>query len=438
MTEQTKAANITEIDICCPARGVSWLTVIVLSLLIVVQDLPIIQRRAGGYTIFLPFILLFFLCTFTRWLRPKKQDLPLIGCSLLYLAIDLLYRFVGISSAGYGRIIHPLMYLVVFASMSVVQQMNRSQKRFLLCVIVFATLTEILLNVREFHRLGSAYFSIQRNENDLSATNVASTQYLTALMLMSGALFIASLRDRKPGRRLIWAALLIICILFNLLIMQRALILLLSAAMFGLMFIFNARRKLAVNLLILLAVVLFAVVLLNYEAVFSLLGKVIKSARITARLNQISRALSQRSVMQGGGSLTARFKLYLISLNTWTSSPGTFLFGVGDHISGYSVIGNHSQFFDVLGRYGLLGGFCMFYFVLKTLSILMRRLPISRGTPVYRQTLVIPWIFVIRGFMGGVVFGAIAVRLFIFLPIVFSLIFDDEESLELSLAQLSG
>jgi hypothetical protein len=50
--------------------------------------------------------------------------------------------------------------------------------------------------------------------------------------------------------------------------------------------------------------------------------------------------------------LTVRFELIYNSFTAFLKSP---IFGVGAYYNDFSIIGGHSQFFDELGRFGLLG-----------------------------------------------------------------------------------
>ncbi len=69
----------------------------------------------------------------------------------------------------------------------------------------------------------------------------------------------------------------------------------------------------------------------------------------------------------------------------------------------------------------------MYYIIYKTTNRLLNSLPVKKRTPVYRQILVILWIFIARGVIGGILYESIAVRLFVFLPTVFALVFEEDE-----------
>ena len=401
---------------------VSWFTVFALSLLIVVQEIPFFHRIAGGYAVFVPFMVLFVFSLLRRRISINRTDVLFYVCLIGYYVIAFLYKFIGISSTGIGHDIHSVAYFVFFFSIYSVVNMDRKQKQFLLWTVLIAMFIVIVLNIYEYRRLGAYYFAIFRNNDDLENSHVIPTQYSAALMLMSGMLFICMLHDKSTNRRIGWTILFIICNVFNLLVMQRAITLILSVAMYALIILFNTRHKAYVSFLTVFVTVFLIIAISNYEVVLSYVAQLFRSDRIAEKMNQIVRFFNSGDIQDAGGSLTARYNLYLRSILTWLKSVRSFFFGAGDHISTNSIIGNHSQFFDVLGQYGIVGGVFLYCAVYRTLKELMRQLPIPLKSPIYYQSAVICLIFVVRGFLGDILMEYVAVRMFIIFPIFLSLI----------------
>ena len=422
MTIQTASMQETK------HRNVSWFSVIALSLLIIVQEIPFLQRQVGGYWLYVPFILLLGISTVSRRINLKRSNVGFVLSTLFYFGIAFLYKLVGISSAGYGHDIHPILFYVLFLSMFFVIDMNRTQKIYTLWIISLSMFVTVITNIIDFRRLGDTYFDAFRYETFLNTTNIIPTQYSGALMLMGGVLLIAILHDSNLIRKSIWIVLFVISNLFNLLVMQRTITLIFSIAMYALIILFNARQRAFVSLLTLVGAVGLIVVILNYETVLTYVGQLFGDSRIAAKLNQITRYLNSGDIQEAGGSLTARYNLYFTSISTWLGSMRSFLFGIGDHISSNRRIGNHSQFFDVLGQYGVLGAVPLYYSVYRTMKSCMQILSVPSKSPIFYQCLVICVIFVARGFFGNVLFEYIAVRLFVFFPIIISLIGEKEAS----------
>ena len=407
-------------------RIVTWFSVFALSLLIILQEIPYLQRQVGGYGLFLPFIGLLGLATVPKRVNLKRDSLLFVLATLFYLAIAILYKLVGISSAGYGHDVHTVLFYVFFLAMFFVIDMNRGQKVFTLWILTLSMFVTIITNIIDYRRFGSAFFNIYRNESLLNTTNIVPTQYSGGLMLMAGILLIAILHDTHFLRKCVWLILFVITNLFNVLVMQRMITLILLVAMFALIILFNAKQKALMSVFVLLGAGFLIVVLLNYEIVVSYIAQLVGDGRIATKLNQIIKYLNSGDIQEAGGSLTARYNLYFTSISTWTQSTRSFLFGIGDHISSNSRIGNHSQFLDVLGQYGIVGAVPLYYSVYRTLKSLMQELPVAKKSPLFYQCLVVCVIFVVRGFLGNVLFEYFAVRLFVFFPIVISLICEKE------------
>jgi hypothetical protein len=409
------------------SNHVTWFAVLSLSLLIIVEEIPFFHRIVGGYAIVIPFLLLFLFSIVKKRFILNRKDTVFLVCGLGYFAISFIYKFSGISSTGYGHDIHTVLYFCFFLALNTVFGMYRNQKLFILWTVVLSSIVVIVQNIIEYRRLGNYYFLIFRNESLLTNSNVIPTQYSAAIMLMSGVLLICILHDKSTTRKTVFFFLFVILNAFNLLVMQRTITLIFSILMYVFIFFFNTKRKAYLSLLLLIGSVVLIIVISNYKFVLSFVGNLIGSEQISERLNQIIRFFDSGDIMDAGGSLTARYRLYLTSLQTWVRSPQSFFFGVGDHISNNAIIGNHSQFFDVLGQYGIIGGIFLYYSVYRTLKDLLIRLSLVPKSPLFYQTLVIFFIFIGRGFVGYVVFEYVAVRLFVFMPILYSLFLEENK-----------
>ena len=406
-------------------HNIGWTPIIVLSIVIIMQEIPYIPKALGGNPTQVPFMLLFVALVYLREITIYRRNFLFFICTVMYLAVAFGYKLAGISSAGIGNYVNPIAYFFFFIAMkSVFPRMNMQQKKFIFGLVITTMLFTMVSNWIMYMRYGFYYFS-RLTQIDNIVTNAVSTQYTSAIMLMSGISLICFLHAKE--NRILWLIWILILNLFNILVTQRMIALILSIAMYPLIIIFNRKLKAQTVILMILLAVLLIVALENYSAVISFVSRYISSERFRLRLNQISRVLNARDIEQGVGSLSARYNLILTSLRTWLRSPRSFLLGVGDHRSTYSIIGNHSQFFDVLGQYGIIVALMLYYSVYKTMKEIFNVISLKKGTPLYRQVLVICWIFVIRGIIGFVLFGTIAIQMFIILPIAISFINEKEE-----------
>lgn len=396
---------------------IPWLTMFSLLGIIVFQEIPYIPKRLGGNPTVLPFVALFFVSL--RWVNiriPRKRFLLLVGI-LGYFLVQAVYRFLGISSSGLGRYTNTIVFFTVFAAMPLLRFMSERQK----CWIFFTTLGTMVLtivnNIVMFRRYGFAFYEhILEMESVL--TNAVNTQFTTATMLLAGTTFIALLHDHK--RRLWWAGLFLLLNYFNNAVVQRTIAVLLSLVIYTLVIIYHRRRAFWANFLIVMGAIAVGLALENFELLLDVAQRFIPSDRIVARLQQISNMLASGDIWAAGGSMTGRYRLSMQSLETWTSSFSAFFLGVGDHWDNNLLIGNHCQWFDLLAQYGIVVAGVVFGCILSMLKMLMGMLPIPSGTPLRRQVCVLCVIFVVRGFLGAVLFGTIGIQMFIILPLVVS------------------
>lgn len=404
-------------------KRTSWPAVYMLSLLIVIQEIPYIQRRFS-MGIFIPLIALLALVTYDGKIAIKKKNLGFASCAILYFLIAIAYKLLGISSAGFGNDMHTLLYFAFFLTINSVLNMDRRQMKFTLCVVILVMLVQMLSNTLDLQRYGNAYFQVFSDSENMGKSNVSSTVYTCAIMLMAGILLLAIMNDKSRKRRRVWIVLFVICNLFNLMVMQRTIILILSVIMYALLIIFNSKNSFITNMLIVIAAVLGILTVRNFDIVLSYIGNLINSERITTRLNQIIWAMDQGDIF----SSTQRFVLIGNSINTWKSSIRILLIGTGDHIASNNIIGNHSQLIDTLAQYGVVGALLFYYSIYSSLSLLIQKLPIKRGTNIYRQVIVICIVFVVRGFIGRILHSQTAVRLFVVLPIIATLLCEGDRN----------
>ena len=400
-----------------------------LAILIVLIDVPIIQRTFGGPLIILPFVALYFISCFTPKIRIQSDDKMFILCFFIYYAFVFGYKITGISSASPGHDIHSILYFTLFFAIKTVLRMSKQQKNFLLSVILFSMTYTIITNIILYNRLGSyRYFLLHHVAYGKELGNLATTQFSTGIVFLSGITFICFLKDRVRYRKILWLVVFAVCMYNNIEIAQRASNIIITVGMLLFIFVFNKKKKLYTDLFLIGLFVLFALFIEFHETILEIIAEITNSKRLSIRLANLSDLMTARELESAEGSLGARFSLVGTSISTWLGSLRAFFFGAGDHIDNNLTIGNHSQAFDVLAQYGIICGICFYYLIYKTLSSLMKKMSIVPKTNLYKQTVVLLIAFVIRGVIGAVVFEQIAISLFIFMPIVYSIISEGDQA----------
>lgn len=397
--------------------SVGWGSVWLLSIIIILNEIPYTARILFRNATVLPFMALFLLFSFSYRNILTRRNCFFAFALFFLVLIQMFYKAVGISTSGFGVYVNVYSHFFFFFAMFAVFRMSEKQKAVLFSVLVGSILFSVIENTLLYRRLGFDYF-MDYVENESILSNATSTQFSVAIMLMSGITLICILKAKH--HRGLWIALFIVLVCFNIFVAQRATNLILAVVLCGYILLVNQKHRIYADVLMVLCMIVIVIAILNYGAVIDFVSNAIGSARISEKLSQIKRAMDAGDVMQGRGSLTARYVLYTRSLETWLSSFSTFLFGVGEHYEDNTLIGNHSQVCDSLGQYGIVGATLIFYTVYWTLKNLVRHLPIKKQSSTYRQVMAVLVVFAIKGVLGSVLYGAIAIQLFIFLPIALS------------------
>ena len=85
------------------------------------------------------------------------------------------------------------------------------------------------------------------------------------------------------------------------------------------------------------------------------------------RLLKVASSITGSGVTGLGGSFAERLRLTNNSINSFLRHPllGASFF---ENVNDYSIIGGHSELFDVLGKYGLIGGGSLVAFLILALK----------------------------------------------------------------------
>lgn len=120
------------------------------------------------------------------------------------------------------------------------------------------------------------------------------------------------------------------------------------------------------------------------------------------------------------GSLSARYFLWMTSVNTFLSSVPNFLFGVGIDVHEGDIwslvnygVGCHSEFFDLPAKFGIIGVFIVYKFLSSFIQFTWK----LSGSEKQKKIIVIFWLgFIFYSFVNGSFAAPVFYVLFIFLP----------------------
>ena len=343
----------------------------------------------------------------------EKNTLILIG---LYVAMLLLYTFLGKSDEGAGQTGAVLFMISFILIIPIYKRLNKKHCIFIIAACTATIMITLFQNYLLYVRLGNR---ISQQLYKVGYKEVVNTQYVSALMLFSGVLFSVFLCE--PKKLVKFGALFItaVCFGFNILVTQRAITTILSFVLFFLLILVKgemSKKKIIRYIIFLLLIMLL---FLQYDAIIGFVADLFDSPRLKSRFDSILGFLSTGSIDNvEEGSLTVRIRLIGVSIKTFWSSISNFLFGVGEKID-YSVVGNHSQFFDEFAKFGIFGGLLSCTIFIKMSKIAKRISTIEKNDYHYKMLTVIFVVMVMRALIGGVFSPPIGIIMFIFMPISF-------------------
>lgn len=297
---------------------------------------------------------------------------------LAYFIFILIYRVIGVSTAAWGN--YYMLFITfwyIFPLQYYMEHMPLQEKKFIInytfIVILANGVYNLLLNF--WHRGISAEINFTTKFNKY---NVWGTDYIQNVVLLVGVWFICCFICYKKRKVLSYASwyLIFVCMCIYMLVTARTTSILLFALMFVfLYFLFMKNKKIR----------LLEMCLLTFIAILTLFfmkDVMLLMARLTsfnAHVSDAFMALAHAGAdnFTDESSLSIRFNLYLMSINTFMNSWKNVLLGVGYHSMENTLeygIGNHSQIVDDIARYGLGGGLLMVTFCISYIGYLRKKI----------------------------------------------------------------
>ena len=336
--------------------GLGHLTIrnLIISYVLLYTIMPIVARLTSSYLTTYFYMIVVVALIILILVIDRPENLNLYGTFLLpFVVYGLLTVFLtneDIIMWGYQVV---LLWLPVILGYYFTQDLSRILS-FYPKVIVFALIVTMITTIIGCIRNPNAARELAsvNSADEISSAydmmNIGGYSFVYYVVLLYPVLI---LMYKSKRIRLLPTILITIVILFTVVYSEYTTALLLFVFSSVLYF---TKRELSVRGIIFISVlaVLFALFFSGVIAGFlHWLADIIGSEAIADRLNALA----------GGkvgleASEDKRLELYLMSLNTFFAHP---VFGMFINKSG--VEGAHSFILDNLAKYGLLGGFCMFY-----------------------------------------------------------------------------
>ena len=352
-----------------------------------------------------------------------RSNTILVNSVLLYVIVIFGYKFIGFSSAAWGNYMHQLSFFVILLLMALVIKKKSIRPN---SVFLWAIFLIIAFNVVDNIRLSILYPQINTgrlymDEELLASINAGGTRFYTfSLFFFMVCYFVFLNCKQKKIRFLMLTCALITAIYISAFCLKASVVV---YFLISIIFLFYAkktkRKKVFFMVLGITALMLFIIVSFFEETIINFIVSISPDERLSTRLVTLINPEDEEAQI---GTLTGRTKLYMLSIETWLSDIGPFLFGIGDQRVAFGAvatgIGQHADLLDSLARYGLLGLMLLFlifkYAFQKLLSVFDEEYKL--------QIICIIIVFLLCGLTKGIFFPSSGFVIFLLLPLTAELV----------------
>lgn len=335
----------------------------------------------------------------------------------IYITIGLIYSVFGISD---DKIIRNMLFSLFVFPMFLLTLMDCKlviyNAKLLFHVIALITAVNIIDNIRLSYIY--PYIALMSEEalaeQGLSGLNAGGSPFIAMSVFYLAIIMIAFFNSTVKGERIVFLIYASIATWFVVFCSYKASSIIFAILTVSAMIIFDKVKNVKKAFVVLVITGLLFVLL--KDLIIYAIVNVIDDSRVGGRLlvfadDDLGKAHDN--------SLNSRMDLWQVSLNTWIASPVNFLFGIGDHYrsatasTAGSGIGNHSDFFDVLARYGLIGGLVLFN-IFKVYFNYIKRMVSGR---LYLKVLIFFALIIVFGFTKKIILPSISIMIFILFPL---------------------
>lgn len=405
-------------------RKIGWESVILLASLCVIFIVPYFTRNVS-VVIVLAIMALYVVSIASFFFTMESWKTNTVYTICLFIAMEAVYKVLRISSATVDYYFATIKFLFLLcAVLPVIRHLSKKQKWVLLLVCVITMTYTMIDNIILSQDYTANYFATLAVRPEGEKTNAPDTAFSTAAMLFSGTAVCWVSGVRKKWYRFAGLILALLAFYFLLTAGQRGIVFILTLVMLAL-FCTNTKKNVrnswfwnAVGIVLVLVFFISGI----YKTLLYWIVDTLGAERLHERVDSIVMLLESRNIDAMDGSMVKRMQLILRSLQTATSSFGRFLFGVGDHRDSVELIGNHSQFIDMIARYGICG-IAIFVLMLSCVyKAVLRMSEVQNSRWLMQRIKVLLFVVTLRGLLGNVMIGSIGVQLFVLIPIGFSFI----------------
>lgn len=350
----------------------------------------------------------------------SKYAKGLLTVGILFIIQGVIYSIFGISS---GKIMRDMIYsLFIFPIMCLVlidAKITYNNARLLFHVIAFVAAANIVDNIRLSYIY--PYICMMSEElleqYGLTGLNVGGSPFISMAGFYLIIVMMAFLKSTNKIEKILFGIYSVIAFWFIVFCSFKASSVIYAMISVMALLVLNKSRN-PKGALVKIGIA-FLVLSLFITPLIHFLVDTIGDSRIGSRLLVFA---DDSEIDSNSNSVESRMELWMVSIKTWLSGPSNFIFGIGDHKTADIVgattatgIGNHSDFFDVLARYGLIGGFFMYLIIKKLYDYFISTIEERERMHI----LVFFVILILFGFTKKIVLPSVSIMMFIFLPLYF-------------------
>ena len=360
-----------------------------------------------------------------------RQNKPLFVSVCAYIIMVLSYKVLNISTASNITVFRHFFFFVPILLMPLIPEYFSNRKKLILLMVglmLYVAADNIIDNIRLCLKHPELFLMVNRDMKvgDMEGLgNIGGSQWYNSIFFFFLICFFAYLNIGTKIVKNILLAISVLSAVFLLLFCLKASVIVFT--LLSIILLISAKRVKNVHRLIvsLLFVYLFVFLIVGLYAdeLTEMLQSMITSDRLLGRLIMLIDPESAEA-SAGTGTMNARSELWMESINTWLSSPDNFLLGIGAPPTSdiHAGVGQHSDLFDSLARYGLIGSFLIF----NSLRMGYKYIQTLLGEKERPQLFAMAMLFVLFSATKGVFNPAIGSSLFLLLPLL-SLFVENEK-----------
>lgn len=383
----------------------------------IVCSTPLLERAV--LLAFVSLLIIFYLAGNTGEKAPLGNSKHIFAC-FLFITLMFMYTFLGVSDTSIvSYTVTIAFFLIMLLTPYVPLLRKRKSWKWLFNAMVTVMLLNIIMNIFlciKYPEINLASTREYMSEETLANLNVGSTRFYTFTLFFFDVCFFVFLNCKEKIMKLFMLVCSIITAVYICVFCLKASVVVFFLLSIGFLF-FARRRKQTKSVFAVIGITGLLVVLLvmNYtNEIINFIVSVSPSERITVRLVTL---LDADNAAASSVTLTNRTDLYMLSVQTWLSSPSAFLFGIGDHSTDIDLaatgIGHHSDFLDSLAKYGLVGMLFLYFILFRSMKNIVRQFDERYKIQVY----IILFIFILCGFTKAVFLPGVGCVLYLLLPL---------------------